>query len=98
MKKDRPADRQPAFQRFHALAQPPSPHLILPYKYKVLTEIFRSVETVATMLYNRKECIFFSKLKPAVQKMLQRYLFACKFSKKSRRKTYHLAHFTEILQ
>jgi len=72
LKKNRPTDKQPAYQRFHALAQPPSPHLVLPFKYKVLTEIFRSLETVVTMLYNRKECIFFNKLKPAVQKMLQR--------------------------
>ena len=72
IKKDKLGDKRPAYQRFHALAQPPSPYLVLPFKYKVLTEVFRCMETVVTMLYNRKECIFFKKLRPAVQKMLQR--------------------------
>ena len=72
VKRDKPIERPPAFERFHALAQPPSVHLTLPYKYKVLNEMFRCFETVVAMLYNRKECIYFNKLKPAVQKMLQR--------------------------
>jgi chromatin licensing and DNA replication factor 1 len=70
MKKD--VGKRPAFERFHALAQPPSSTLALPYKYKILAEVFRCLETVVVMLHNRKECIYFSKLKPAVQKMLQR--------------------------
>jgi chromatin licensing and DNA replication factor 1 len=72
IKRDTTSEKRPAFERFHALAQPPSSHLVLPYKYKVLNEVFRCLETVVTMLYNRKECIYFNKLKPAVQKMLQR--------------------------
>ncbi|XP_057373427.1 DNA replication factor Cdt1-like isoform X2 [Daphnia carinata] len=71
-KRQTQTEKRPAFERFHALAQAPSEHLILPYKYKVLNEVFRCLETVVAMLYNRKECIHFSKLKPAVQKMLQR--------------------------
>ena len=66
LKKD--VGKRPAFERFHALAQPPSSTVALPYKYKILAEVFRCLETVVVM----KECIYFSKLKPAVQKMLQR--------------------------
>uniref|UniRef100_A0A0P4XPS2 DNA replication factor Cdt1 n=1 Tax=Daphnia magna TaxID=35525 RepID=A0A0P4XPS2_9CRUS len=72
IKRQTQTEKRPAFERFHALAQAPSEHLVLPYKYKVLNEVFRCLETVIAMLYNRKECIHFTKLKPAVQKMLQR--------------------------
>ncbi|XP_046652810.1 DNA replication factor Cdt1-like isoform X2 [Daphnia pulicaria] len=72
VKRQPQVEKRPAFERFHALAQAPSEHLVLPFKYKVLNEVFRCIETVVAMLYNRKECINFTKLKPAVQKMLQR--------------------------
>lgn len=75
VKRQPQVEKRPAFERFHALAQAPSEHLVLPFKYKVLNEVFRCIETVVAMLYNRKECINFTKLKPAVQKMLQRYVF-----------------------
>uniref|UniRef100_A0A8C9MAV3 CDT1 Geminin-binding domain-containing protein n=1 Tax=Panthera tigris altaica TaxID=74533 RepID=A0A8C9MAV3_PANTA len=47
--------KAPAYQRFHALAQPGPPGLVLPYKYQVLAEMFRSMDTIVGMLYNRSE-------------------------------------------
>ena len=39
----------PAYQRFHALAQPGLPGLVLPYKYQVLAEMFRSMDTIVAL-------------------------------------------------
>ncbi|XP_037544131.1 DNA replication factor Cdt1 [Nematolebias whitei] len=63
---------QPAYQRYHTLAQAVPPGLSLPYQYKVLAEMFRSMETVIAMLYNRSETATFSKIKQAVQDMLHK--------------------------
>ncbi|NP_001310115.1 chromatin licensing and DNA replication factor 1 [Coturnix japonica] len=62
----------PAYQRFHALAQDTPPGLTLPYKYKVLAEMFRSVDTIAGMLFNRSETITFAKVKQGVQDMMRK--------------------------
>ncbi|XP_032051532.1 DNA replication factor Cdt1 [Aythya fuligula] len=62
----------PAYQRFHALAQDQPPGLTLPYKYKVLAEMFRSVDTIAGMLFNRAETITFAKVKQGVQDMMRK--------------------------
>lgn len=62
----------PAYQRFHALAQDTPPGLTLPYKYKVLAEMFRSVDTIAGMLFNRAETITFAKVKQGVQDMMRK--------------------------
>lgn len=62
----------PAYQRHHTLAQAPPPGLSLPYQYKVLAEMFRSMETVAAMLYNRCETPTFAKIKQGVQDMTHR--------------------------
>lgn len=59
----------PAYQRYHTLAQAPSPGLSLPYQYKVLAEMFRSMETVVAMLHNRCETPTFAKIKQGVQDM-----------------------------
>jgi len=64
----------PAYERFHALAQPVSSDtssatLPLPYKYKTLAEMFRCTETVLNLLGQRKEKCTFSKLRDAVQQM-----------------------------
>ncbi|XP_013858463.1 DNA replication factor Cdt1 isoform X2 [Austrofundulus limnaeus] len=69
-----PQDRaeQPAYQRYHNLAQAGPPGLSLPYQYKVLAEMFRSMETVIAMLYNRSETATFSKIKQAVQDMMRK--------------------------
>jgi chromatin licensing and DNA replication factor 1 len=50
------------------------PSLKLPYKYKILSEIFRAIDTVAQILFNRKEIITFKKLKPAVEELLKKTL------------------------
>ncbi|NXC28841.1 CDT1 factor, partial [Campylorhamphus procurvoides] len=62
----------PAYQRFHSLAQDLPPGLTLPYKFKVLAEMFRSVDTIAGMLFNRAETITFAKVKQGVQDMMRR--------------------------
>lgn len=65
---------QAAYQRYHTLAQAVPPGLSLPYQYKVLAEMFRSMETVIAMLYNRSETATFSKIKQAVQDMMHKYV------------------------
>ncbi|KAL3049883.1 hypothetical protein OYC64_012028 [Pagothenia borchgrevinki] len=63
---------QPAYQRYHNLAQAAPPGLSLPYQYKVLAEMFRSMDTVVAMLYNRCETTTFTKLKQGVQDMMHK--------------------------
>ncbi|NXL64603.1 CDT1 factor, partial [Chordeiles acutipennis] len=65
-------EKPPAFQRFHTLAQDVPPGLTLPYKFKVLAEMFRSVDTIAGMLFNRSETITFAKVKQGVQDMMRK--------------------------
>uniref|UniRef100_A0A3P9CR15 Chromatin licensing and DNA replication factor 1 n=1 Tax=Maylandia zebra TaxID=106582 RepID=A0A3P9CR15_9CICH len=62
---------QPAYQRYHTLAQDAPPGLSLPYHYKVLAEMFRSMDTVVAMLYNRCETATFTKIKRGVQDMMR---------------------------
>ncbi|XP_065781263.1 DNA replication factor Cdt1 [Muntiacus reevesi] len=64
--------QMPAYQRFHALAQPGPPGLVLPYKYQVLAEMFRSMDTIVGMLYNRSETVTFAKVKQGVQDMMRK--------------------------
>ncbi|XP_062256448.1 DNA replication factor Cdt1 [Platichthys flesus] len=63
---------QPAFQRYHTLAEAAHPGLTLPYQYKVLAEMFRSMDTVVAMLHNRCETATFAKVKQGVQDMLHK--------------------------
>ncbi|ELR58762.1 DNA replication factor Cdt1, partial [Bos mutus] len=65
-------EQMPAYQRFHALAQPGLPGLVLPYKYQVLAEMFRSMDTIVGMLYNRSETVTFAKVKQGVQDMMRK--------------------------
>uniref|UniRef100_F1MCJ1 DNA replication factor Cdt1 n=1 Tax=Bos taurus TaxID=9913 RepID=F1MCJ1_BOVIN len=65
-------EQMPAYQRFHALAQPGLPGLVLPYKYQVLSEMFRSMDTIVGMLYNRSETVTFAKVKQGVQDMMRK--------------------------
>ncbi|KFQ93350.1 DNA replication factor Cdt1, partial [Nipponia nippon] len=65
-------EKPPAYQRFHALAQDLPPGLTLPYKFKVLAEMFRSMDTIAGMLFNRAETITFAKVKQGVQDMMRK--------------------------
>lgn len=62
----------PAYQRFQSLADAVQTTLPLPYKYRCLVDVFRCVESICSMFYNRKETITFKKLKPAVQRMLRK--------------------------
>ncbi|XP_055001984.1 DNA replication factor Cdt1 isoform X2 [Sorex araneus] len=62
----------PAYQRFHALAQPGPPGLVLPYKYQVLAEMFRSVDTIVGMLHSRAETATFAKVQRGVQDVLSK--------------------------
>lgn len=63
----------PAYQRYQTLAESvPSTTLQLPYKYRCLLEVFRCVDSICSMFFNRKETITFKKLKPAVQRMLRK--------------------------
>lgn len=62
----------PAYQRFHALAQDVPPGLALPYQYKVLAEMFRSMDTIVAMLFNRSETATFAKVKQGVQDMMRK--------------------------
>ncbi|XP_032666565.1 DNA replication factor Cdt1-like [Odontomachus brunneus] len=62
--------KKPAYQKHLAVAESKT-SLILPSNYKFLAEIFRCVETVSAMLFNRNELITFNKLKPAVQELLR---------------------------
>ncbi|XP_061216019.1 DNA replication factor Cdt1 [Neopsephotus bourkii] len=64
--------KAPAYQRFHTLAQDVPPGLTLPFKYRVLAEMFRSVDTIAGMLFNRSETITFAKVKQGVQDMMRK--------------------------
>ncbi|XP_034537600.1 DNA replication factor Cdt1 [Notolabrus celidotus] len=60
---------QAAYQKYHTLAQAAPPGLSLPYHYKILAEMFRSMDTVVAMLFNRCETATFSKIKQGVQDM-----------------------------
>lgn len=53
----------------------PKQSLQLPFKYRTLNEIFRAIDTISQILFNRKELITFKKLKPAVEEMLKRNLY-----------------------
>ncbi|XP_054288687.1 DNA replication factor Cdt1 [Macrosteles quadrilineatus] len=66
--------KSPAFQRYQALVTEGRPALVLPFKYRALAETFRCVDTVASMLHNRKETITLSKLRPGVQEISRKNL------------------------
>ncbi|EFN82715.1 DNA replication factor Cdt1 [Harpegnathos saltator] len=64
--------KRSAHQKHLTIAKSKILSLILPYNYRFLAEVFRCVETVSAMLFNRNELITFSKLKLAVQELLRR--------------------------
>ncbi|XP_015522438.2 DNA replication factor Cdt1 [Neodiprion lecontei] len=64
--------KQAAYQKYQSLVESGTPTLLLPYNYRLLAEAFRCVDTVVSLLFNRKEVITFKKLKPAVQELLRR--------------------------
>lgn len=64
--------KSPAHQRYAALARSEAPLLPLPYSYRCLAEAFRCLDTVVSMMHNRKEAITFNKVSPAVREMLRK--------------------------
>lgn len=67
--------KAPAYERYQALIEPGSQTLQLPFKYRYLLEIFRAVDNVCAIFFNRKEKVTFKKLKPAVQRMLRKNFY-----------------------
>ncbi|XP_029623044.1 DNA replication factor Cdt1 [Salmo trutta] len=65
-------DKLPAYQRYHTLAQDAPPGLTLPFKYKLLAGMFRSMDTIVGMLFNRSETVTFAKVKQGVQDMMHK--------------------------
>ncbi|XP_021441677.2 DNA replication factor Cdt1 isoform X2 [Oncorhynchus mykiss] len=65
-------DKLPAYQRYHTLAQDTPPGLTLPFKYKLLAGMFRSMDTIVGMLFNRSETVTFAKVKQGVQDMMHK--------------------------
>ena len=52
----------PAYQRYHTLSQPVNRSLPLPLTYSRLLEVFRSTDTVVSMMFNKGERITLAKL------------------------------------
>ncbi|CRK98864.1 CLUMA_CG011991, isoform A [Clunio marinus] len=67
--------KAPAYQRFQNLAEAGTPTLQLPFKYRYLLEIFKAVDTICAMFFNRKEKITFKKMKPAVQRIVRKNFY-----------------------
>lgn len=65
-------DKDPAYLRYKNLVEAGKPTLQLPYKYRRIAELFKCMDTVCSMYFNRKEKITFKKLKPAIQRMLRK--------------------------
>ncbi len=65
-------EKLPAYQRYHTLAQDVPPGLTLPYQYKIFAEMFRSMDTIVGMLFNRSETVTFAKVKQGVQDMMHK--------------------------
>lgn len=57
-------------KRYAALTD--SKSLPMPLKYRILDELFKAVETIASMMFTRKEKITFNKLKRGVQQMTRK--------------------------
>lgn len=62
----------PAYVKYKDLAVKIPPTLTLPYKYKLLEDMFRGADTVISIMHNRLERVTFNKLKQAVQDMIRR--------------------------
>ncbi|XP_067120980.1 DNA replication factor Cdt1 isoform X2 [Centruroides vittatus] len=69
---DELSNKVPAYQKYHNLAAVSTTSLLLPYKYKVLVEIFHCTDMVISLLHNRQETCTFSKLKNSVQEMTKK--------------------------
>ncbi|KAL1458493.1 hypothetical protein WDU94_008639 [Cyamophila willieti] len=70
-----PVKQMPAYKRFADLTTiQEKGTLILPYKYRMLAEIFRAVDTIVSMIYTRGENITFEKLQAGVASMIKKHL------------------------
>ncbi|KAF5288267.1 hypothetical protein FQA39_LY04035 [Lamprigera yunnana] len=49
--------------------------LALPYKYRRIAEIFRAMDTICQILFNRKETITFKKLKSSSEQILKQNIY-----------------------
>jgi len=58
----------PAIQRFHNLTQPLGKVLPLPYKYRMLAEVFQAVDTIVSLHFNRNDTLSVSKLEEEVKR------------------------------
>jgi chromatin licensing and DNA replication factor 1 len=67
--------KAPAYERYQNLVEAGTPSLQLPFKYRYVLEVFKAVDTVCAMFFNRKEKITFKKMKPAVQRILRKNFF-----------------------
>lgn len=66
------SEQLPAYQRYQNLAQSGGSTLLLPFKYRNLLEVFRAMDTVCAMFFNRKEKITFKKMKPAIVRLIRK--------------------------
>ena len=71
-----------AYNKYRSLAQTVPKGLVLPHKFKILKDMFLSLDTVVSMLYNRQETVTWRKVKVSVQEMLK--------------KNFELAHLAQI--
>lgn len=67
------SDELPAHLKYKDLAEKVPTTLTLPYKYRLLEDMFRGADTVISIMHNRLERCTFDKLKRAVQDMIRRY-------------------------
>ncbi|KAI5741855.1 hypothetical protein M8J77_000498 [Diaphorina citri] len=67
--------KEPAYKRYADLtAIQEKGTLNLPFKYRMLAEIFRAVDTIVSMIHTRGENITFEKLQAGVQSMIKKNL------------------------
>jgi DNA replication factor CDT1 like. len=65
--------KEPAYKRYADLtAIQEKGTLNLPFKYRMLAEIFRAVDTIVSMIHTRGENITFEKLQAGVQSMIKK--------------------------
>ncbi|XP_067931302.1 DNA replication factor Cdt1-like [Watersipora subatra] len=62
----------PAYVKYKDLSVKIPATLTLPYKYKILEDMFKGTDTIISIMYNRVERCTFDKLKRAVQEMLRK--------------------------
>jgi len=62
----------PAIQRFYSLTQPLCKVLPLPYKYRMLAEVFQAADTIVSLHFNRNDTLSVSKLEEEVKRVTSR--------------------------